>query len=208
MRVYDTITAERRLLIIRIARLSDAEWATPSLCAGWDVRHVLAHLITPFLVSKPQLLGYAVKGRGVAGGMDLAARDIAGRLSADRMLETLGEHASSRFRPPGMPAGASLTDIVCHGADIRWALGDSTDYWGDPERLGPMLDFLIDVRARAGFVPRGRLMGLQLTATDLNWSVGEGPQVKGPGLALAMGILGRPSARPLLTGEGVGRLFD
>ncbi|MCU1672571.1 MAG: hypothetical protein JWN77_684 [Frankiales bacterium] len=69
-----------------------------------------------------------------------------------------------------------------------------------------MLDFPTGVRARAGFVPPRRLRGLRLVADDLGWTWGAGAEVRGPALPLAMAVLGRPAAHPLLAGPGVALL--
>ena len=78
--------------------------------------------------------------------------------------------------------------------------------WSDPARVGPVLDFLTGPRARAGFVPSGRLRGLALVADDQPWRHGTGAEVRGPGLLLAMAVLGREPAYAGLTGPGVERL--
>src|SRR5699024_7559288 len=40
-------TANRRLAADMFDGLSDEQWRTPSLCAGWTVREVAAHLVPP-----------------------------------------------------------------------------------------------------------------------------------------------------------------
>ena len=202
MSVFEVIRDERLGLVERLRALPDEAWATPSLCAGWSVHHVVAHLATPFSVTRGRFALEVVRSRGIAGAMDRIARRLHGRPTGE-LLALLEQNAGSTFRPPGMPAAAPLTDIVAHGADIRWALGDGHDDWGRPARLAPVLDFLVSSRAHAGFVPVSRLRGLRLVATDQDWAHGTGREVKGPSLALAMAVLGRPAALPSLHGEGV-----
>ncbi len=48
-----------------------------------------------------------------------------------------------------------------------------------------------------------RIAGLQLRATDTEWSHGSGPEVVGPLLSLLMAMTGRKAALDSLTGEGV-----
>lgn len=199
------IEAERHRLAGRLRTLSDADWRTASLCPGWTVHHVLAHLVTPFLVSTPALAWTALRHRGFAAAMDVQAKRIAQRPPAE-LIDILATNASSTFRPPGGPAAAPLTDIVIHSADIRWAMGDPHEDWAQQERLRPVLDFLVGPKARAGFVPRGRLHGLHLLASDLGWESGTGDDVTGRALPLAMGILGRTEALRQLTGRGIGAL--
>lgn len=202
MAVFEVIRQERLGLVARLRDLPGDAWTTPSLCAGWSVHHVVAHLVMPFSVTPPQLMLQVVRSRGIAAAVDHIARQLRERPPSE-LLDRLEENAASTFRPPALPAGAPLTDIVAHNADIRWALGDPHDDWGRPERLRPALDFLVSPRARAGFVPGNRLKGLRLVADDQEWAHGRGAEVKGPSLAVAMAVLGRPAALPSLQGEGV-----
>ncbi|MGW7361488.1 maleylpyruvate isomerase family mycothiol-dependent enzyme, partial [Streptomyces sp. NPDC054802] len=39
------VHAERAALIEDLARLDDGQWGQPSLCAGWTVHDVVAHLV-------------------------------------------------------------------------------------------------------------------------------------------------------------------
>ncbi|BCY10393.1 hypothetical protein [Actinoplanes sp. L3-i22] len=54
-----------------------------------------------------------------------------------------------------------------------------------------------------GLAPHGRLGGLRLRATDLDWAAGAGPLVAGPAEALAMALTGRAVACADLHGPGV-----
>ncbi len=199
----ETVLDERLLLVERLRGLSERDWEQPSLCAGWTVRHVLAHLVTPFIVSAPAMALAVTRHRGVSRAMDAAARRIGAARTAEELLSVLESNAASTFRPPGMPLAAPLTDAVAHSADIRWALGDPVSDWASPARLVPVLDFLTGPRARAGFVPPGRLRGVALAAEDQDWRHGDGVGVRGPSLLLAMAVLGRRPAVATLSGEGV-----
>lgn len=204
--MIETLAAERRALVARLRGLPDADWQRPSLCAGWSVHHVVAHLTTPFLAGVPRVVATTVRTRGISAAMDAVARDLAAQHAPERLLDVLEAHAASPSRPPGLPLAAPLTDAVCHSADVRWALGDGPADWGDPARLVPVLRFLTSRRAALGFVPRGRLRGVALLAEDVGLQSGSGAPVHGPALVVAMAVLGRPEALPLLTGEGVARL--
>lgn len=43
----------------------------------------------------------------------------------------------------------------------------------------------------------------RLTATDVEWSVGEGPEIRGPISAILLLLTGRRAALPRLSGPGV-----
>lgn len=203
-----TIRSERLLLVERLRPLSAGAWDTASLCDGWSVRHVLAHLVTPFIVSVPSMVIAITRHRSIGRAMDTAARKIAAEHEPQDLLDTLERNAPSTFRPPGLPLAAPLTDAVAHAADIRWALGDPVADWATPDRLRPVLDFLVSPYAMAGFLPPRRLQGVALVANDQSWSHGSGSVVEGPSLALAMAVLGRRPAGAALAGPGLPRLLS
>src|SRR5665648_501152 len=51
-----------------------------------------------------------------------------------------------------------------------------------------------------------RIKGLRLTATDVDWSVGDGEEVTGAAEALILAMSGREVVLPELVGPGVARL--
>lgn len=69
------------------------------------------------------------------------------------------------------------------------------------------LDFLLSGRA-IGFVDRRRIAGLRFEATDLDWSAGDGPRVRGTGEALLLALSRRRVVLPELTGDGVAVLSE
>jgi uncharacterized protein (TIGR03083 family) len=58
-----TIAAERGALASDLADLTPAQWDTPSLCPGWTVRDVVAHMSTTASMSPVKFfLGMAQAG--------------------------------------------------------------------------------------------------------------------------------------------------
>ena len=55
--VWGTIHAERRALAADLQGLSEPQWATPSLCSGWSIRDVLAHMTSAASMGPPQFIG-------------------------------------------------------------------------------------------------------------------------------------------------------
>jgi hypothetical protein len=53
------------------------------------------------------------------------------------------------------------------------------------------------------FKARKRLAGVRLVASDIDWSIGEGPEIHGPMSALLLLLSGRTISTPSLTGQGV-----
>jgi uncharacterized protein (TIGR03083 family) len=202
----ELLRQERLDLVARLRGLTDEQWRTPSLCAGWDVHHVVAHLCTAMSVSIPALaLRLARNGGRVGRTMDGIARELAARPSS-ALLDLLEARADTAVHPPGLPLEAPFTDCVVHVVDVRWPLGDPVVDHGDPERVARCLDFLTGPRAVVGFLPPGRTRGLRLVATDLDRTWGRGEEVRGPALLLAAALMGRQPALAAVEGPGVGRL--
>jgi uncharacterized protein (TIGR03083 family) len=42
--LWKTVAAERGALAEDLAELTDTQWNSPSLCAGWTVRDMIAHM--------------------------------------------------------------------------------------------------------------------------------------------------------------------
>lgn len=54
---YDGAYAqERDLLVQDLAQLGPRQWTNPSLCPGWRVRDVMAHLLMPFELGVPGMI--------------------------------------------------------------------------------------------------------------------------------------------------------
>ena len=195
-------TAERRRAVADLLETFDeSQLAAPSLCAGWDVRTVGAHLAQ---TAAPGALGEflrdVVRARGSIHRANDAAARRAGRRPVARTVALLRERAESRFSPPMTGPRAPLTDLLVHEGDMRLPLG--LDHGPEPAQVRVGLDFVTCGRA-IGFVPRGRLRGLRLAAADLDWSWGDGLDVTGRGIDLLMAACGRAAVLPRLDGAGL-----
>lgn len=202
--VFPLIAAGRRAVAGLLESLDEKQLATPSLCAGWDVRTVGAHLAD---AAAPQLRESLVALLRAGGRVHRANDQSARRAARDRpvaqTVALLREHADSRFIPPVTGTRAPLTDLVVHEADIRLPL--DLRYDPDATAVRIALEFITTGRP-AGFVPRGRLRGLQLVATDLSWSWGTGPTVTGRGIDLLLAACGRTVVLNQLHGQGTALL--
>jgi uncharacterized protein (TIGR03083 family) len=199
--MWTVVAGERRALAGELAGLTDQQWQTPSLCEGWSVRDVLAHM-TGAGSQNPVtfLLGFA------AAGFDFAKfsnRRIAMHLGATPADTMAGFKAveNSTSAPPG-PKTTWLGEVIVHGEDIRRPLGIAHDY--DPEVLKQVADFYKGSNTLIG--SKSRIAGLRLVATDTDWSHGEGDEVSGPLISLVMAMTGRSRACDDLTGPGVEKL--
>ncbi|NKE59369.1 maleylpyruvate isomerase family mycothiol-dependent enzyme [Lentzea sp. PSKA42] len=194
--IWQTIDSERAATADLLAGLSDVEWTYPSLCDGWTVREVAAHLSLAHRISVGKALVAFVKARGSFNRMvDQTARDEARRPAGELVAELRGAVGFHRLAP-GQKLKDALMDIMVHSQDIALPLGI--------ERHMPVDAAVVaaDHLWQMGwpFHARRRLAGHRLVATDADWSAGEGSEVSGPIEALVMVLAGRTATIPRLTG--------
>lgn len=201
MDTWDLIADERRALAELLDGLDANGWTTPSLCAGWTVREVAAHLTVPFRSSTPALMVEVARSRfSFSRAMDRLAKAGA-ELPTATLVAALRDNATTRFTPPGLGPEAPLTDIVVHGLDIRRPLG--IDRVIPAESIRRVLAFLTSRAATRGFLPRGRLRGLRLEAADLDEGWGDGVVIRGSAEDLALAAMGRVLGLEACAGDGV-----
>ncbi|TKV28475.1 maleylpyruvate isomerase family mycothiol-dependent enzyme [Arthrobacter sp. NamB2] len=196
------VRAERQHLCGFLETLDDAEWTAPSLCSAWTVREVVAHLTIPTRASVGFLVVAAIRARGNFHRMIAdTARIRAARFTAAELVQQLRESAESSRRIPGSAPMDPLTDLLVHGQDIAQALGRA--YRVRLDVAVPVLTYVVGNRMLGA--PE-RLLGLELVATDAEWSSGEGLRVEGSVKDLLLVAAGRPVGLARLTGPGVERL--
>lgn len=199
--LVELIAAERRATADFLQELTDEQCATASLCDGWQVRHVAAHLTMQLVLGTPKLIFGVVKNLGNFNKFaDTYAKSVREPIAV--LAATMRAKADNRFSPPGVGAHAPLTDVVVHTLDMRVPLGIPGD-GPAPVAMNEILDFLMTPKATRGFLPRGRVPGLSFESTDTGWKGGSGPVVRGTGAALALAITGRRAGLDSLDGDGV-----
>ena len=168
--VWRAIDGERVSLADLLDRLGDQEWETLSLCAGWRVRDVAAHLTMAHARLFPVAVA-AVRARGNFDRMihDSAVRQ-ARRLPVREYAPRLRAMAGSRRKAPGVSHLEPLIDVLVHGQDIAIPLGRPRPMpvpaaVAAADRVWPSL-----YPWRAG----RKLSGFRLAATDCSWSAGDG----------------------------------
>lgn len=196
--MFDAITAGRLGLIERLEAFGPAEWDAPSLCDGWRNREVVGHLVSLIDIPLPRFLLGVVKARNFDRFADRVAREY-GQRDPVALTDRFRDLASERFAPPVVGPIAPLVDIYVHTRDIERPLGLASSL--DPAGLRTALDFVCGGKAR-GFIPARRTAGLRFSATDLDWTVGEGPLVEGRGEALLSAVTDRMVALADLSGGG------
>ena len=199
--VRAAVVAERTDLAEMLGGLRPEQWAAPTLCAGWRVREVLAHMTMAFRMSVPQFLLGMVKARGDFNRMaDRQARADTTRFSDADLLAQLRDNVAHNWKPPGGGLIGALSHDVIHGLDISVGLG--LDRRVPPERVGLIL---------AGMQPKNvsyfgtDLTGVRLEAADLDWTYGTGEPLRGAAQDLLLVVSGRRLPAGLLDGPAAGR---
>ncbi|HEY3687043.1 MAG TPA: maleylpyruvate isomerase family mycothiol-dependent enzyme [Streptosporangiaceae bacterium] len=180
--------AERRELAELLAGLPGDAWDAPTLCAGWRVREVVAHMTMPFRLRPARFAGYLIAARGNFDRMaDRRARADAAALSPRELTAALRDNAEHPWKPPGGRPEAALAHDVTHGLDITVALG--LDRRVPEDRMRLVLAGADNPRAVRYFGVD--LTGVQLSATDLDWTYGTGTAVRGTAQDLLLVLSGR-----------------
>jgi len=180
--------AEQRDFVEVLRELTPEQWAAPSLCGKWTVRETVMHTA----IHTHQTLRESVKANREA----VRRRDE----PTDTLVDSL---AAPLYAKSPWELRLQLGELLIHQQDVRRPLGLPRDIPG--ERLTAVLrtclgrgdGLIIGVQARK------HAHGLMLVATDLDWSWGAGPEVRGPAEAILIAVAGRAQAITDLSGAGV-----
>lgn len=186
-----------------MAPLNQQQLATQSLCSEWDAKGVLAHLVMFVELGPLGFFGTIAKHRFDFDKAWVAAAAPRQTRSVDDLVGTLRQNAGRSAPLPGFPETLTVADVAVHTQDVRRPLGLSGEL--DPEVLRDTLDFLTTNKQAKNLVGSTSHEGLRLTATDIDWSHGEGAEVSGPAEAIMMALAHRPVLDDL-SGAGVDRL--
>ncbi len=187
------VAAQFRALAEMLSTAPDAAWNTGSLCAGWRVRDVVAHMTMPARYSDDEFAAELERG-----GYDFTrlSNEIATRdaeVPSRQLVEDLRSDELHHWAPPGGGYHGALNHVVIHSLDVTVPLGAA--------RLAPdatmrvILDDLTSggVHEHFGIDIEGRL----LQASDVGWTYGSGQVLRGTAEDLALALCGRsvPSGR-------------
>ena len=197
--IWQVIEAQRLSVADLLDDLADEEWRQPSLCEGWTVRDVAAHL-TLQQIGIGGLLATMISFRG---SFDRTIQHAARRRAAwptDRIAADIRDTAGFRRHNLGVTYLETLTDILVHGQDIALPLGRRLDL--PPAAAAVAADRVLSMRWPPPLPAARKMRGFRLVATDTSWSTGDGPEVQGPMGAILLVCAGRLTALPQLSGEG------
>ena len=196
MDLWPVTLEARHSLLSTFGDLDDQQWEVPSLCHGWTIRQVLAHLI---LAVRPPRRRYITAVVIARGSFDKANHSFAVAEAQRPVDELLADYRSvidHRFSPAGWPEAAPLSDIMLHSLDLRIPLDLDTD--APAEHYEPVLSLLFS-RVGRSFTRRDRPT-VRWAANDKAWSTGNGPEVRGNMADLALAAAGRSARLDRLDG--------
>lgn len=197
------VHAARAALIDDLAGLDDDQWEVASLCDGWTVHDVAAHLVDSARTTR---LGFVLAMARARFDFDRQnATGVARERGASPQdtLTRLREVATRTSAPPGS-LDTRLVEEVVHGEDIRRPLGLVHAYPTD----AVLRALRLQARTPARFGGAKELLTrVRLVPTDADLVLGDGPEVHGPALSLLLAISGRRVALDELDGPGVAELL-
>lgn len=195
---WRVVDEQRGVIADLLATLTPQDWATPSLCDGWTVREVAAHLTLAALTPTADVLRAGWRAKG---SFDRMIHDTAVELAlrpTDQIVADLRSTVGRRRLAPFTVWRDPLIDVIVHGQDIARPLGRVVT--PPPAAVRTSAEWAWQ-RWFPFFAAR-RLRGLRLVADDVAWSRGQGAAVRGPILSLLLLSTGRPAGLADVSGPG------
>ncbi|MFJ1670230.1 maleylpyruvate isomerase family mycothiol-dependent enzyme [Streptomyces bottropensis] len=187
--LWRIVDEERTSLADLLESLSPEEWETRTRCGDWRVRDVAAHLTIAARFSYGQVVREMLRARGNWNRLihDSAVREAA--LPVTEIVGNLRSIVGSRRLAPTTSPREPLLDLLVHGQDIALALGRTREMPPAAARDAADRVWTMRMPPRPWTLPKGRLV-----ATDIEWTRGDGQEVRGPIAALLLLLTGRPEA--------------
>lgn len=203
--IWNMVHVERSALVEELGHISDGAWGTASLCPGWSVHDVAAHLVDCALTTPGNFAVTMMRA-----GFDLNEQNARG-IEAHRgstpaeTLHRLSQVVRRTSGPPRIlaPLASRLVEEIAHGEDIRRPLGIRRNY--PSEAVAESIRY--QARTSATFGGAKELVkSVKLVADDADLEIGDGPRIVGPILELFMLVSGRNPHRGSLTGPGTEKI--
>lgn len=199
--LWTWIHAERAALATTLAEIAPEEWAHDTLCPGWTVQDIAAHVISNPQIGWGQMAGLMARnlGRSYNAMIFREVKRLGARETRESILEDFERLATSTRHVPTTTTVEPLIDALLHHQDIVRPLGRTREM--PPEAAAVAADRVRRLAPLMG--TRKLLRSVRLVATDVEWSRGDGPSVEGPMQELLMIASGREPDRSLVDGEGL-----
>jgi uncharacterized protein (TIGR03083 family) len=209
--VWSAIDAQRLRTVDLLETLAPKEWDHRSLCDGWTVRDVAAHLTMQQEGLGSALLG-ALRHPGSLNHMIRETARSRAALPTDRLVADIRATVGSRRHNMGVTHLETLVDIVVHGQDIAVPLCRELPV--PVEAAAAAATRVWSYRTTRRDRKKARVFRslpyerYRFTATDTSWSVGGGPEIHGPVLAILLVLTGRSAGLSHLAGESTATLAE
>ena len=183
--IWRCVDDQRIELAALLGGLNSEQWMAQSLCDGWRVRDVAAHLTHSHMHPVRAIVEAAKSGFRFDSMIRRLGRED--RRSQAQIATALRGMAGSRKRVPGTSVQQPLIELLVHGQDITVPLGID---WPMP------LDGAREAAQKLHgmtFPLNGQrhLAGVRLVATDVEFAAGEGREVHVPIGDIVMILAGR-----------------
>jgi uncharacterized protein (TIGR03083 family) len=176
--IWPVIWSERLRLAALLTGLAEDDWDQPSLCAGWTIREVTAHLTLQQLSARAAI-GMMVTYRGDTDrAIYESARSRAVAWPTGKIIAELRGTAGSPRHNFGVSCRESLIDVLVHAQDIAIPLGRPHPV--PPQAAACATTRIWTMRWPPPFPARRVMAGFRVTATDIDWKAGQGPPVRAP----------------------------
>lgn len=190
----------RNELFDDLQELTDNDMAVMTCCDPWTVKHLVAHTTALGNQSAPNFMFGMLRARG---NFDkFVHNDLQKYMKSTEEMKAGFKATLARTKPSPGPEYVMLGEYTVHGEDIRRALGRRGEH--PAERMQPLAELYLATKPPID--GKRRAEGLSFRATDANWSIGEGPEIAGPGIDLVRAISGRVDAYDTLEGPGLATL--
>ncbi|MCB1286110.1 MAG: maleylpyruvate isomerase family mycothiol-dependent enzyme [Mycobacterium sp.] len=183
--IWAAVDAQRRSLADLLEGLTAEQWTAPSLCDGWRVRDVAAHL-THSHMPPGRMLVEALKS-GFRFDPMIRRLAVEDTRSQPEIVAALRGMVGSRRKVPGTSVQQPLIEVLVHGQDIAVPLGIDLPMPPDAavEAAKRLAGMNFPLKARQ------RLDGTRLVAADADFAAGKGSGVTAPIRDIVMVLAGR-----------------
>lgn len=186
--IWRCVDTQRAELADLIDTLDAQQWLAPSLCDGWRVRDVAAHL-THSHMSPARAIVEAVKS-GFRFDPMIRRLGVEDPRSQSEIAAALRAMVGARKRVPGTSVQQPLIELLVHGQDMTVPLGIDR-----PMPIAAAVE-AADRLSRMKFPlnAMARLDGIRLIATDADFAAGQGREVRAPIRDVVLVLAGRADA--------------
>lgn len=200
--VWALVRQEREALVDDLAGLTEEQWETPSLCGGWSVHDVAAHLVDNARTTRRGIVVAMVRARFDFDRQNAQGLARAQGATPAETVQRLREVVGRTSTPPA-PLDSRLVEEVVHGEDVRRPLGLVRAYPAETVTRALAHQLRTSTSLGGG---KQRAAGVRLVATDAELTHGDGPAVEGPALDLLLVVSGRRAALDAVRGPGCARI--